>query len=440
MIPSILLVDDEPAILLLLSHYLRESGYNVKEAACLAEAREAIQLQQFNAVILDLKLPDGNGIDWITDLRKISQDVAIIVVTGGGDIPVAVEAMRRGADNFLTKPVNISDLDIFLQKSIEIQRLRKIDLTSKKLQKKVQFFFGKAKSMQEVREQAIMAAEHSLPVLIQGETGTGKSLLAKWIHEQSHRHAAPFVEVSCSSLSGELLASELFGHVKGAFTSAIQDKEGLIEVSDGGTLFLDEIGDMALSIQAQFLKVIEEKRYRRLGEVKVRQSDFRLICATNKNLQKEKDHGRFREDLFFRINIFPIYIAPLRERLDDMMDLVQHIITNFGSKNIEVSSKVMSLFKSYPWKGNVRELKNLLERALFLAHGNPLSIEHFRGLEIPALPSDGQQPSDDIEQWEEEHIKTVINRSGGNIRKAAVTLGISKSALYRKLNKFRKPL
>jgi DNA-binding NtrC family response regulator len=439
--PSILLVDDEPAILFLLSNFLSDAGYNIKEAHCLKDAREAVRDHQLNAVILDLILPDGNGIDWIKDLRKECPDIAIIVITGGGDIPVAVEAMRRGADNFLTKPVNMSDLEIYLRKSLELQRLRKRDSTSQRLQKKAYFYFGDSNNMKEVKKLALMAAEHTLPVLIQGETGTGKSMLAKWIHEHSFRSSGPFVEVSCSNLRGDLLASELFGHVRGAFTSAVQDKEGLIEVADGGTLFLDEIGDMDLSIQAQFLKVIEEKQYRRLGEVKIRWSDFRLLCATNKNLQEESKCGRFRHDLYYRINIFPISIAPLRERFDDLTGLVREFIAAVRSYNIQISREVINFLRKYPWPGNVRELKNVLERAIVLAQGGTISVEHFRGIETDVSFHSAQNAAvNDLELLEEQHITNIIKRSGGNKIKAAEALGISKSALYRKLIKFRKPL
>ena len=438
--PAILVVDDEPSIRSLFSKYLTNAGYSVKEASCLKEAKEAIKSLQFNAVLLDMMLPDGNGIDWIKDLRETSPDVAIIVITGGGDIPVAVEAIRRGADNFLTKPVNLADLDIFLRKSLELQRLRRKDITNQRLKKKTMFYFGGSESMKKVKELALMASVHNLPVLIQGETGTGKSLLARWIHEQSLCSSAAFVELSCSSLKGDMLSSELFGHVRGAFTSAIQNKEGLIEVADGGSLFLDEIGDMDLATQAQFLKVIEEKQYRRLGEVKVRSSDFRLICATNKILREETRQNRFRQDLYYRINTFPVSIPPLRERPDDLMGLAHYILTNLGAYNVELSQEVINLLKSYPWPGNVRELRNLVERALFLAGGESIQIEHFRGIESPDSSSLPLFDINDLDRLQGEHIMTVIKRSGGNKRKAAEALGISKSALYRRLKKFQKPL
>jgi len=438
--PAILVVDDEPSIRSLFSKYLTNAGYFLKEASCLKEAKEAIKSLQFNAVLLDMMLPDGNGIDWIKDLRETSPDVAIIVITGGGDIPVAVEAIRRGADNFLTKPVNLADLDIFLRKSLELQRLRRKDITNQRLKKKTMFYFGGSEGMKKVKELALMASVHNLPVLIQGETGTGKSILARWVHEQSLCSSAAFVELSCSSLKGDMLASELFGHVRGAFTSAIQNKEGLIEVADGGSLFLDEIGDMDLATQAQFLKVIEEKQYRRLGEVKVRSSDFRLICATNKILREETRQNRFRQDLYYRINTFPVSIPPLRERPDDLMGLAHYILTNLGAYNVELSQEVINLLKSYPWPGNVRELRNLVERALFLSGGESIQIEHFRGIESSDSSSPPMSDINDLDQLQGEHIMTIIKRSGGNKRKAAEALGISKSALYRRLKKFQKPL
>jgi len=252
----------------------------------------------------------------------------------------------------------------------------------------------------------------------------------------------PFVEVSCSGLKGDLLASELFGHVKGAFTSAVQDRQGLIEVANGGTLFLDEIGDMDLTVQAQFLKLIEEKTYRRLGEVRVRKSDFRLICATNKNLQEETKQQKFRQDLYFRVNIFPITIPSLHDRLGDLEELIEHILAQLGSPRYEISPEVMKMLKTYPWPGNIRELRNVLERALILARGEPLHLAHFPGLHHVKSSSESQQKKEakDLKHMEEEYIREEIKRFGGDIRKVAQALGISRATLYRKLKKFRDPL
>lgn len=437
--PNILIIDDDTATRFGFSRYLSKVGFTIKESSSLAEARKAISSVRFDAVILDLILPDGNGIDWIKELRETYPDIAIVVITGAGDIPVAVEAMRRGADNFMTKPVNMEDLDVFLRKSLEVGTLRRKDLTSRRLEKKVEPFFGKGPVIEEMKELVSVAAENDSPVLLQGETGTGKSMLARWIHDHSYRSSAPFVELSCSGLKGDLLASELFGHVKGAFTSAVQDRQGLIEVANRGTLFLDEIGDMDLAVQSQFLKLIEEKTYRRLGEVKVRSSNFRLVCATNKNLQEETKQQKFRQDLYFRINTFPIPIPPLRERIGDLEELVQHILSQLGSPDCEIAHEVMGMLKTYSWPGNIRELRNVIERALILARGGPLQREHFPGikhLKGSVRPSRKGKVKD-LKYLEEEYIMDEVKRLGGDIRKAAQVLGISRATLYRKLKKFR---
>jgi DNA-binding NtrC family response regulator len=361
-------------------------------------------------------------------------DVPLIIISGYGDIPIAVEAMRKGADNFLTKPVNMEDLDVFLRKSLELGTLRRRNLTSQRLERKDKIYFGESPAMKEIMTLASLAAAKDTPVLLTGETGSGKGVLARWLHDHSPRSSAPFVEVNCSNLRGDLLASELFGHARGAFTNAVHDRQGLIEVADGGTLFLDEISDMDIGVQAQFLKVIEEKQYRRLGEVKLRRSEFRLISATNRDLREEVEQGRFRKDLYFRINVFRVVIPPLRERTEDIPELVFNIIGKIGSPDIEVSDEAMELLKGYPWPGNVRELRNILERALLLSRGKLLKVEHFSSLECDRFRPDKNDASK-LEDIEEEHILTVIRRSSGDVRKAAESLGISRATLYRKLKK-----
>lgn len=435
---SILIVDDEPAIRLGLSRYLTQAGYVVREAASLSEARDAVVSQRLDAVILDQKLPDGNGIDWINDLRASHRDIAIIIITGAGDVPLAVEAMQRGADNFLTKPVNVHKLKVFLQKCLELSALRRKDLTQQRLSKNTQPYFGDSPSMRSVMAHASTAAENDSVILLLGETGSGKGVLAQWVHEHSPRSSGPFVEINCSTLRGELLANELFGHARGAFTSAIQDRQGLIEFADRGTLFLDEIGDMDLAVQAQFLKVIEEKKFRRLGEVKVRNSDFRLICATNKDLLEEVRQTRFRQDLYYRIQVFPIMIPPLRERPEDLPGLIRHVLLALNSPNPEVSPEVMSLLKAYPWPGNIRELRNVLERASLLARGRPFDRDHLPGLVSSRNGERGTSVIRNLDQLEEDHIISVIESVGGDLAKAIDELGISKATLYRRLKKIRK--
>jgi DNA-binding NtrC family response regulator len=437
--PKILLIEDEEATRFGFTKYLSRSGYIVQEASCLSDAHKALLSQRFDAVLLDLNLPDGSGLEWIIEFRENYPDIPIIVITGFGDIPIAVDAMRRGADNFLTKPVNMQDLDIFLRKSLELGTLRRKNLTSQRLEKKDQIYFGESSAMKKVMNLAALAAKNDSPIILMGETGTGKGILAKWLHDNSLCSSAPFVEVNCSNLRGDLLASELFGHARGAFTTAVQDKQGLIEVADGGTLFLDEISDMDIGVQAQFLKVIEEKQYRRVGEVKVRRSEFRLICATNRDLLEETHHGRFRKDLYFRINVLPIVIPSLRERQEDMPGLVLHLLRNLGAPNVKISSEAMQLLKTYPWPGNIRELRNVLERGLLLAHGQALFPEHFSSLESqPVFMShDHDKDMNNLENIEEAHIREAVRRFSGDTRKAAESLGISRATLYRKLKKFQ---
>lgn len=435
--PKILLIEDEEATRFGFTKYLSRSGYIVQEASCLSDAHKALLSQRFDAVLLDINLPDGSGLEWIIEFRENYPDIPIIVITGYGDIPIAVDAMRRGADNFLTKPVNMQDLDIFLRKSLELGTLRRKNLTSQRLEKKDQIYFGESPAMKKVMNLAALAAKNDSPIILLGETGTGKGILARWLHDNSSCSSAPFVEVNCSNLRGDLLASELFGHARGAFTTAVQDKQGLIEVADGGTLFLDEISDMDIGVQAQFLKVIEEKHYRRVGEVKVRRSEFRLICATNRDLLEETHHGRFRKDLYFRINVLPIVIPSLRERQEDMPGLILHLLRNLGAPNVKISSEAMQLLKAYPWPGNIRELRNVLERGLLLAYGQSLTLEHFSSLESQPVFMSHDKDMNNLGNIEEAHIREAVRRFSGDTRKAAESLGISRATLYRKLKKFQ---
>lgn len=381
---NILIIDDDPAVRSAVAAFLKEFGFDVHMASTLAGARESISTRSYEAVIIDQLLPDGSGIDLIRELRAISSDMAIVVITGAADVPLAVKAMQEGADNFLPKPVNFDGLLVFLRKSLEVRSLRRISGSRKRLEKQSYFDFGTSPAMASVQELARLAADNDSPVLLTGETGVGKGVLARWIHENSRRTGGAFVEVNCSGLRGELLVSELFGHSKGAFTSAVQDRQGLMDIADGGTLFLDEIGDMDLAVQAQFLKVIEEKSYRRLGEVRMRTSDFRLMCATNKDLLEEASQRRFRKDLLYRIQVMPIIVPPLRERSEDLERLALHILASLHYLFQDVAPDIISLLKAYPWPGNVRELRNVLERAVMLARGSALTTQFFASLRGPA--------------------------------------------------------
>jgi DNA-binding NtrC family response regulator len=409
--PSVLIVEDEPDTLASLADLLKQKRFQPLTASCLKEAREISAAERVDAILLDEYLPDGSGIDWVPELRLAFPSMAIIVITGGGDIPTAVKAMRQGADDFLTKPIHVDELIVVLERSMELERLKWMDHSRRRLSRKELVFVGESTPAKRMWSLVYKAAQHEAPVLLQGETGVGKGVIARWIHEKSDRQSKSFVELNCSSMGGDLLASELFGHRKGAFTSAIENREGLLDLSNGGTLFLDEIGDMDPTIQAQFLKVIEEKRFRRLGENKSRSSNFRLICATNKNLEQESKEGRFRNDLFFRIHVFP-----------------------------SISSTAMEHLKTYGWPGNIRELRNVLERACLIAEGKPLAPQHFPGISNP--PQTGANTPFKEEGWQLEssegrHIQNTLARFDGNVNRTAQALGISRATLYRKLKKYK---
>ena len=433
---DILIIDDERLVLDLFTKFLSSKGYTITTAPTLAAARDALASKDFHAVIIDQHLPDGKGVELIKDVRATSPTAAIVMITGQADVPLAVEAMQNGADNFLTKPVRLNELAVFLEKSLEVVSLRRRAKTSDLLKKRGQFFFGMSSAMGQVLEMSRIAADNEGPVLITGETGVGKGVLARWIHDSGPRRNSAFVEVSCPSFRGELLRSELYGHAKGAFTSAVQDQPGLLEAADGGTLFLDEIGDMELSIQAQFLKVIEDKTYRRLGETKVRKSDFRLICATNRDLPAEVAADRFRRDLLFRLQVLPIHIPALRERLEDIPAMIYHFLAECNYQYRDVTPGVMEFLTSYSWPGNIRELRYLIERAVLLARGTELDMQHFTGL-WDAGPVQPRKGSVSVDRSESDAIQSALEQCGGSVVQAAKTLGMSQATLYRRLKKLR---
>ncbi len=439
--PVILIVDDDDDDREALADFLSTKGYAVLGADRLKRARKVLSDEDVDGVLLDLKLPDGNGLDWIGPLREENPRIAIIVITGAaGDIPTVTDAMRRGADDFVTKPVDTRRLSVVLEKTLETEDLRRREMGRRRLSKRQDIFFGESPAAKRVWKLAATAAANNAVLLLQGETGTGKGVVAKWIHENGKPKSAPYVEVNCSSLRGELLASELFGHRKGAFTSAIENREGLIEVANGGTLFLDEIADMDLAVQAQFLKVIEEKRFRRVGEVKVRRSDFRLICATNRDLAKEVEEGRFRRDLYYRICVFPIDIPPLRERRADLPDFAAHLFARLGRPDVKVSKQGMTLLRNYAWPGNVRELSNVLERALLLCGAKTLKPEHFPGIDQRGGRTPKRKSAEgwNLDRQQAEHIQNALDHFDGDISQAARALGVSRATLYRRLKKLKK--
>lgn len=428
----ILLIEDEDATRFGFVRYFSREGYVVREAEDYLSAVRLCETERFEAIILDVNLPDGNGLDLIDLIRGQDQVTPIIVITGAGDIPLAVEAMQRGADNFLIKPVDNAGLAVYLRKTLEFGALKRRQAAHQRMSRQEEPFWGDSPAMAELLEHARIAAASDSPVLITGETGTGKGVLARWIHHNSSRAQQEFVEVNCSGLRGELLAREIFGNARGAFTSADQDRKGLLDIADRGSLFLDEIGDMGLDVQAPFLKVLEEKRYRRLGDVKLLSSNFRLICATNRDVAVMVHNGQFRQDLFYRINMMPLHLPPLRERVADIPDLAAYLLRQLRAPKPELSDKVVRLLCSYEWPGNIRELRNVLERALLLARGAQLESAHFGNL------GNHQQSSvKTVQEVEARHILAVLEQSGGSVDLAAARLNISRATLYRRLKQLK---
>ena len=435
---SILIIEDDDAAAFGYRSYLSDCGYSVTTASTLGEAGTCVESNPFDAILLDLRLPDGNALNWIPQQKRNYPLTPIIVISGISDIPTAVQATKSGAENFLTKPVELDHLKEALEKCLELGILRKKSIVQQRLSRSEEPFFGSSKQITEMLSYAQVAAGNDSVVLLQGETGTGKGVLAKWIHTNSTRKSAPFVELNCSGLKGELLKSELFGHVKGAFTSAVKDREGLIEVADGGTLFLDEIGDMDLEVQAQLLKTIEEKSFRRLGENRVRRSDFRLICATNRNLLEDTKNNRFRSDLYYRICVFPITVPSLRDRTADIAGLAHYILNCLGHSGIQLAPGIITLLQKYSFPGNVRELKNMLERAVLLSRGESLDPLHFPGLNGDHQHHHGcEAPVENLYEMEKRHILGILNKYDNDKKLASEALGMSFSNLYRRLQQFK---
>ena len=437
--PKLLLIEDNEGSRFGFVRYFTKSGYSVSEAATLSAAAEILKKQNFDAIVLDINLPDGSGIDFIATIRAHDPIIPIIVITGAGDIQLAVKAMQSGADNFLTKPVDNAALTEFLRKTLEIGELKRNVSARQRLEKTEGIFFGDVPAMQDILEMLRVAAASTSPILITGETGSGKGMLSKWVHRQSTRAKNEFVEVNCSSLRGELLSREIFGNARGAFTSADQDRKGLLDIADRGTLLLDEIGDMGMEVQAQFLKVLEDKTYRRLGDVKLLSSDFRLICATNREIETLVHEGLFRQDLLYRINLLTIRIPPLRERIEDLPALVGYLLHEMGSSEAVISDEVMQRLKAYSWPGNIRELKNILERALLLTpRGATLRTAHFSILENSTrTPHASSHAPRTVQDLEKTHILSVLDQMGGDIDKAAKSLNLSRATIYRRLKQIK---
>jgi DNA-binding NtrC family response regulator len=438
---QVLLVDDEEAIRFAIRDFLETSGFVVAEAGTVAAALAAFQDSPPDLVVLDYKLPDGTAIDLLPRLRAQDAAIPVIVLTAHASIDLAVRAIKEGAEQFLTKPVELPALRAVLERALENQRNRQRQQArrSSEARRAVNPFVGDSAPMRELETLARRVVSSDSPVLITGETGTGKGVMARWLHVFGPRADDSFVDLNCAGLSAELLESELFGHERGAFTSAVKTKEGLLEVANGGTLFLDEIGDMDVQVQAKLLKVLEEQRFRRLGEVRDRTVDVRLIAATHHDLPAAVKQGSFRRDLYYRINTIHLTVPPLRERGEDVLRVAREVLdrlaSDLGRGPVALSDSAQKALLSHAWPGNVRELRNVLERGLLLSDGEVLSA---RDLRFDSADT-GHEPANlnlTLQEVEVQHIRRVLEAERGRIPTAAERLGVPKSSLYQKLKTY----
>jgi DNA-binding NtrC family response regulator len=437
----IIVGEDDRAIRGALAEFLESLDYEVVEAENCAAIREAFRESSPDAAVLDYSLPDGTALDLLPYLKHSHPTVPLILLTGNGTVPLAVQAIKEGAEQFLTKPVEMSAIAVVLERALKNQRNQQKQLAGKAREKResVDPFLGTSEAIREVAEQAQKLAASQCPVLIAGETGSGKGVLAKWLHDQSPRADEAFVDLNCAGLGRELLETELFGHEVGAFTGAVQRKVGLLEVAHRGTVFLDEIGDMDLQVQPKLLKILEEKRFRRLGDVQERQLDVRMIAASHENLAELVRKKKFRSDLYFRVSTVTIRVPALRERLEDLPLLATHFLersaADLGRQHLAISEQAMAQLSGYSWPGNIRELKNVVERAALLAGGEVIRPRDLH-LEFKesVVPDESSELS--LHDVQKVHIQKILDAEAGNVARAATRLGVTRSTLYNKLKTF----
>jgi DNA-binding NtrC family response regulator len=438
---NILVVDDEEPFRRLLNKELSRKGYAVDVAHDGSEALRLLCDRSFDVILLDVVMPGVDGISLMKKLKEDSAAPAIIVLTGKATVETAVEAMKNGAYDYLTKPYKLDELAIVIDRAYEFSRLSvKSKLLEQELVRKESpfEFIGKSKQLQDILAMIQKVAPTDSPVFIQGESGTGKELVANTVWHYSTRKDAPFIALNCATLSENLIESEIFGHEKGAFTSAYQAKHGLVEVADKGTLFLDEIGEMPIALQAKLLRFLDSGEFRRVGGNKTLRVDVRMIAATNKDLTGLIKAGHFREDLYYRLNVINVTIPPLRERKEDIIELARHFLKKYAkklSKSItEFTAEALDLLAGYNWPGNVRELENVIERAVILCESGRIGAEDLSISSYAAVADMSVNPS--LEEMEKNYILRVLKEAGNNQSKASQLLGIDRKTLYLKLKKY----
>lgn len=434
---SIMVVDDELVVRESLYHWFSRQGYTVEKAASGDDALKKLEEAYFDTLFVDMKMPGMGGFELLEKVKERYPDTAVIIITAYGSIDTAVQAMKTGASDYLLKPFQPEQLALVMEK---ISHQKKMDAECRylkdQLSRKNRFdnIIGESDAMTKVYSVITEVAATEAPVLILGETGTGKELVAKAIHAKSLRKNFPFVPINCGALPDSLLESELFGYNRGAFTGAVHTRKGFLEVVSGGTLFLDEIGEISQRMQVALLRVLEDNNITRLGESRPIAVDFRLICATRQNLEEKIASGRFRKDFFYRVNVIAIEIPPLRRRREDIPFLVQHFIEKYSQETAKkvdrVDKKAMEYLTNYDWPGNVRELENAIERAVVLSKSSILTPADFEFIQIGAS-SPGVFKAITLNDIEREHIKRILCENQWNISKSSTLLGISRATLHR---------
>ena len=446
--PSILIVDDEPGVRSALGGVLRDEGYDVDAVDSGEACLERLSRQAYDVVVLDVWLPGMDGLQTLARMRERQIDTQVVIISGHGNIESAVRAIKMGAFDFVEKPLSLEKTVLVVRNAL---RQRNLEAENRALRARVDAqhtMVGDSHAMIKLREQVAMAAPTNGRVLIFGENGTGKELVARNIHQMSRRRAGPFVEVNCAAIPEDLIESELFGHVRGAFTGAVADRRGKFELAHGGTIFLDEIADMSLKTQAKVLRVLQEQIMEPVGGSNRIKVDARVLAATNKDLTAEIRAGRFREDLYFRLNVVPIFVPPLRDRQEDIPLFADHFMAvlarEYGRRPKTFESDALVALRQYPWPGNVRELRNVIERLMIMVPGDRISSRDVTFLD-QGPPADGPASTQILssaplhearDQFERDYILRALAAQQGNISRTADMLGIERSNLYRKMRSF----
>jgi len=446
--PTILIVDDEPGVRSSLGGVLRDEGYSVEAVPTGEACLERVTRGGIDLILLDVWLPGMDGLATLARLRERQVDAQIVLISGHGNIESAVKAIKMGAYDFVEKPLSLDKTVLVVRNALRQQRLEAENRALRARVDRTQMMVGDSHAMQQLREQVAMAAPTNGRVLIYGENGTGKELVARTIHGLSRRRAATFVEVNCAAIPEELIESELFGHVRGAFTGAVADRRGKFEIADGGTIFLDEIGDMSIKTQAKVRRVLQEQTMEPVGGTNQIKVDARVLAATNKDLQAEIRAGNFREDLYFRLNVIPIFVPPLRDRQEDIPLLADHFMAEFareyGRRIKTFEAGATTALQRYAWPGNVRELRNVIERLMIMVPGDSISSQEvgFLDQNAAAEPAAEQTTVERLtlhearERFERDLILRTLAEQQGNMSRTAEVLGVERSNLYRKMRAF----